>query len=315
MKTQPLGTSDLTSTRLAYGAWRLVSTMDPKEVTPQREAEGRRAVVAAYEAGYTLFDHADIYCRGVCEKVFGDTMKTVRGMREKILIATKCGIRFAGEPNPDSPHRFDFSAEHIVRSCEDSLKRLGTDVIDLYQLHRPDVLMNPQEVAGAFEKLKSAGKVREFGVSNFLPSTVTALQSACPMKLIVNQVEINPGRLAPFYDGTLDQCLAEKMTPIAWSPMGGGQFGDDDAAAIKNHPNPKGMKNLLDVLDQTAREHSVSRAVIILAWLMKHPSGILPIVGSIKPERIKESVKADEINVSRDEWYRIFVAARMEPLP
>src|SRR5215207_533833 len=176
MKTQLLGTSSLRSTRLAYGAWRLVSTMNPAEVTPEREAEGRRAVVAAYEAGYTLFDHSDIYCRGVCERVFGDAMRDVSGMRERILIATKCGIRFAGEPKPDSPHRFDFSASHILSSCEGSLKRLGVETIDLYQLHRPDALMNPEEVAEAFDKLRSAGKVREFGVSNFLWSTVPALQ-------------------------------------------------------------------------------------------------------------------------------------------
>src|SRR5687768_11060166 len=175
MKTQLLGTSSLRSTRLAYGGWRLVSTTNPAEVTPEREAEGRKAVIAAYEAGYTLFDHADIYCRGVCEKVFGDAMRDVRGMRDRILIATKCGIRFAGEPHPGSPHRFDFSAEHITRSCEASLKRLGVETIDLYQLHRPDALMNPQEVAGAFDKLKAQGKVRELGVSNFLPSTVIAL--------------------------------------------------------------------------------------------------------------------------------------------
>ena len=314
MKTQQLGTSSLRCTRLAYGAWRLVSTMDPKEVTPEREAEGRRAVVAAYEAGYTLFDHADIYCRGVCEKVFGDAMRDVPGMRDRILIATKCGIRFAGEPNPDSPHRFDFSAEHITRSCEASLKRLGVETIDLYQLHRPDALMNPEEVAGAFDKLKAQGKVREFGVSNFLPPTVIALQRACPMKLIVNQIELHPGRIDPFYDGTLDQCLAERMTPIAWSPLAAGLFGDT-GKPTESDPRRAGLLKLLDTLDQTAKRYGVTRSVITLAWLMKHPAGVLPIVGSIKPDRIRESLKADDVDVSREDWYRIFVAARMEPLP
>lgn len=314
MKTQSIGTSSLRSTRLAYGAWRLVSTMDPAEVTAEREADGRRAVVAAYEAGYTLFDHADIYCRGVCERVFGDAMRDVRGMRERILIATKCGIRFAGEPKPDSPHRFDFSAEHIIRSCEESLKRLGTEMIDLYQLHRPDALMNPAEVAGAFDQLRKQGKVREFGVSNFLPWNVTALQRACPMPLIVNQVEINPGRIDPFYDGTLDQCLAQHMTPIAWSPLAAGLFGDTGKPPA-DHPKRAGLTNLLETLDRTAAKYDTTRSVITLAWLMKHPSGILPIVGSIKPDRIRESTKADAIDMDREDWYRIFVAARMEPLP
>src|SRR3954471_11994709 len=124
MKTQHIGKSSLISTRLAYGCWRLVSTMEPSEVTPQRIEVGRRAVIAAYEAGYTLFDHADIYCRGVCESVFGQALREVRGMRDRILIATKCGIRFGGEPTADAPGRYDFSPEHILRSCDASLKRM-----------------------------------------------------------------------------------------------------------------------------------------------------------------------------------------------
>ena len=314
MKTQPLGTSDLRPTRLAYGCWRLVSTMDPAEVTPDRQAEGRRAVIAAYEAGYTLFDHADIYCRGACESVHGQALREVRGMRDGILIATKCGIRFAGEPDPDSPQRYDFSAAHIVRSCEGSLRRLGVERIDLYQLHRTDVLMDPAEVAGAFEKLKASGKVREFGVSNFSPSQVAALQSACPMQLVVNQVEIHPGRLDCFTDGTLDQCLAQEMTPLAWSPLGRGTFATGGTAAADD-PRRAGLLKLTEVLDATAALYGVSRSVLTLAWLMKHPSRILPIVGTLRPERIREAARADEIDISREEWYRIYVAARMEPLP
>ena len=314
MKTQPLGTSDLRPTRLAYGCWRLVSTMDPAEVTPDRQAEGRRAVIAAYEEGYTLFDHADIYCRGACESVHGQALREVRGMRDGILIATKCGIRFAGEPDPDSPQRYDFSAAHIVRSCEGSLRRLGVERIDLYQLHRPDVLMDPAEVAGAFDKLKASGKVREFGVSNFSPSQVAALQSACPMQLVVNQVEIHPGRLDCFTDGTLDQCLAQEMTPLAWSPLGRGTFATGGTPA-PDDPRHAGLLKLVEVLDATAALYGVSRSVLTLAWLMKHPSRILPIVGTIRPERIREAARADEIDISREEWYRIYVAARMEPLP
>jgi predicted oxidoreductase len=288
--------------------------MNPAEVTPDREAEGRRALVAAYEAGYTLFDHADIYCRGVCESVHGQVLRDVRGMRESILIATKCGIRFAGEPHADSPHRYDFSAEHIQRSCEASLRRLGVEQVDLYQLHRPDVLMDPAEVAGAFDKLKASGKVREFGVSNFAPSQVAALQAACPMPLVVNQVEIHPGRLDRFTDGTLDQCLAQEMTPLAWSPLGRGTFATGGAPAADD-PRRAGLLKLNEVLDATAALYGVSRTVITLAWLMKHPSRILPIVGTIRPDRIREAVLADEVTISRDEWYRIYVAARMSPLP
>jgi len=159
----------LTSSRLAYGCLRIAGTWNPAEVTAISEASGQRAVLAAYEAGYTLFDHADIYCDGVAEKIFGQVLKKVSGMRDRILIATKCGIRKPGEPQPDAPYRYDFSGDHIVGSCEQSLRRLGVEAIDIYQLHRPDYLMNPEEIAAAFSNLKQAGKVREFGVSNFRP--------------------------------------------------------------------------------------------------------------------------------------------------
>jgi predicted oxidoreductase len=292
---------------------RIAGTWKPQEVTPERAAAGRRAVLAAYEGGYTLFDHADIYCRGMCETIFGQAMKENPGMRDRIVVATKCGIRFAGDPNPDSPHRYDLSAEHILRSCDGSLQRLGVERIDLYQLHRADLLMDPQEVAGAFETLKSQGKVREFGVSNFSPSFVTALRQACPFPLIVNQVEIHLGRLDCFYDGTLDQCLAETMTPLAWSPLGGGYLASGGSVGWRN-PRRKVLRGLLAVMDDVAARLGVSRTVLALAWLLKHPCGIIPIVGSTDPARIKEAMQADAVELSREDWYRLLVAARGEKL-
>jgi len=200
MKTVLLGNSSLACSPLAYGCWRIAGTWNPAEVKPEAQASGRRAVLAAYEAGYTLFDHADIYCEGMAETIFGRVLKEEPAMRDRILIATKCGIRKLGEPKPDSPYRYDFSGEHIVSSCEQSLRRLGVERIDIYQLHRPDYLMNPEEIAAAFGRLKRSGKVREFGVSNFRPSQLAALQKACPMRLIVNQVEISLANLAAFED-------------------------------------------------------------------------------------------------------------------
>jgi predicted oxidoreductase len=314
MKTQPLGKSPLVSSRLAFGCMRIAGTWKPQEVTPERAAAGRRAVLAAYEAGYTLFDHADIYCRGMCETIFGQTLKESPGMRDRIVVATKCGIRFAGDPNPGSPHRYDLSAEHILRSCEGSLQRLGVERIDLYQLHRADLLMDPHEVVGAFEKLKSQGKVREFGVSNFSPSFVTTLQKVCPFPLIVNQVEIHLGRLDCVYDGTLDQCLAESMTPLAWSPLGGGYLATGGAVEWRN-PRRKVLRGLLATMDDIATRLNVSRTVLALAWLLKHPSHIIPIVGTTDPARICEAVRADEIDLAREDWYRLLVAARGEKLP
>lgn len=312
MKTQLLGRSPLVSTRLAYGCWRLVSTMNPAEVTPERAAEGRAAVLAAYDAGYTLFDHADIYGRGVCERVFGDAMRDVSGWRDRVLIATKCGIIL---PDPGVQHRYDFSPEHILRSCEASLKRLGVETIDLYQLHRPDLLMDPAAVAGAFDQLRRSGKVREFGVSNFSPSFVTALQSALPFRLAVNQVEVHLARLDCFYDGTLDQCLAERITPMAWSPLGGGALADGNRGEQAATPRADVLATLRRELDAVAAAHGTTRPVVATAWLLKHPSGIVPIVGSIRPDRIREMTRADEVELSREEWYRLLVAARGGPLP
>lgn len=309
MTQQRLGQSGLFSSRLSYGCMRIAGTWNPAEVDADKEAKGEAAVIAAYEAGYTLFDHADIYCRNECERIFGNVLKKVSGMRDDVVIATKCGIRFPGDPDPESPHRYDFSASHILASCDRSLRKLGVESIDIYQLHRPDLLMDPEEVLSAFETLHAQGKVKYFGVSNFSPSFVRLLQSNLPFPLLVNQVEIHLGRLDCFVDGTLDQCLELGITPLSWSPLGGGWLGDGGIAK-----DDKGAA-LLKVLDEVAANYGVSRTVINLAWLLKHPSNIIPIVGSVTPERIRDAVKADEVDLSREDWYRILVAARGESLP
>jgi len=303
----PLGKSSLTGSRLAYGCWRLASNKEDPNA-------GLRAVKAAYEAGYTLFDNADIYGGGEAEKMLGAALKEIPGMRERVVILTKTGVRHSGHPSPDAPNRWDFSAEHIERSCEQSLKRMGIETIDVYMLHRPDFLADPQEIAEAFEKLRVAGKVRHFAVSNFRPSLVTALQSACAMPLILHQVEISLAKLDTFTDGTLDQCLAERITPMAWSPLAGGLIGDGAKRLLKWQQSYQPDKFLAD-LEVIAKARGVSRTVIAFAWLMKHPSKIIPIVGSINPERIREATKAAELELSREEWYRLLNAARGEPLP
>jgi predicted oxidoreductase len=314
MKTIPLGSSSLLASRLAFGCWRIAGSWNPAEVTPETEAAGRRAILAAYESGYTLFDHADIYCDGVAERIFGQALRETRGLREHAVIATKCGIRKAGDPLPDAPYRYDFSADYIVRACEGSLRRLGIETIDLYQLHRPDYLMDPAEVARAFDQLKRSGKVREFGVSNFRPSQVTALQRACPMPLVVNQVEISLANLTCFEDGTLDQCLAERITPMAWSPLAGGLLGDG-ATRLLPAQQAYQPQTFLPVLDEIAAAHRTTRIGVALAWLLRHPSHIIPIVGSTKPERIAQAAQAAEVVLTREEWYRLLTAARGQRLP
>lgn len=314
MNTQRIGLSDLNSSRLSYGCMRVAGTWTPSDITSEMREKGKKAILAAYEAGYTLFDHADIYCRGECEAIHGEVLKDAPSLKKETLIATKCGIRFPDDPEKGSPHRYDFSASHILWSCDQSLKRLGVETIDIYQLHRPDLLMNPAEIAEAFSKLREQGKVRYFGVSNFLPSFVSALQSGLSFKLVVNQVEIHLGRLDCFYDGTLDQCLEKSITPLSWSPLGGGWLGTGGTVK-EDHPEYEKRTKLLETLDAIAKKYEVSRTVMALAWMMKHPSEIIPIVGSTNPDHIRDAAKADNVDVDREDWYRILVAARGAGLP
>jgi predicted oxidoreductase len=237
-----------------------------------------------------------------------------KGLRDKILIASKCGIRKAGEPKPTSPYRYDFSASHIQESCEGSLKRLQTDRIDLYQLHRPDYLVQPEEVVAAFTRLKEQGKVREFGLSNASPAYFSLLQKFCPFKLAVNQVEISLLKFDFFRDGTMEQCMTEKITPLAWSPLAGGRLSFP-APIDLNEPGHAKRIQLRDSLDLIARERNISRGAVAIAWLLKHPSGIVPIIGSSDPKNIRDLAGASKVDLSREEWYSLLESALGERLP
>ncbi|MCU0771291.1 MAG: aldo/keto reductase [Verrucomicrobia bacterium] len=313
MKQIPIGASELRCGCLAYGCWRIAGAAGPAGPSPEAVAAGRRSVIAAYESGYTLFDNADIYGGGAAERILGQALREVSGMRERVVILTKGGVRHAGLPHPHSPQRYDLSAEHLIESCEGSLKRLGVETIDIYMLHRPDYLVDPGEVARAFTQLKEQGKVRHFGVSNFRPTLLAALQAACPMPIVTHQFEFSLMRLDPLTDGTLDQCLREDITPMAWSPLGGGMLADGAGRLLswqqKYDPDP-----IKPVLDEVASAHGASRAVVALAWLMKHPARVMPIVGSTQPDRIREAARAASLELSREEWYRLLLAARGHPL-
>jgi len=309
-----LGSRGLEVSALAYGCWRIAGATDKALVTPEKRQAGREAVLAAYESGLNFFDLADIYCQGVAEEIFGSVVAGVSGMRDRVVIATKCGIRFKGEPDSEATYRYDFSEGHILRSCEGSLKRLGVEVIDLYMLHRPDYLGDPAEVAGAFSKLQASGKVRAFGVSNFRPSQVVVLQKYCPMRLVVNQVEMHLAHLAPFHDGTLDQCLAEGMVPMAWSPLGGGRLVDPNPIELHT-PDHAHRIHVREVMDQVARELSVSRSAVALAWLLKHPAGVIPVVGTTQPGRLREALEALKVKMTREQWYRLFEVSYGRRLP
>ncbi len=297
MKTQKIGTTELVTSRLAHGGMRLTTV-----------EEGAGVCVAAYEAGYKLFDTADVYGRGRCESILGQALRQVRGFRDSVLIATKCAVRRSGEPTAEAPTRYDFSEEHILRSCEGSLKRLGIERIDIYQLHRFDILGDPLEVAGAFEKLKREGKVRYFGVSNFTPSQVSMLQRWLNTPIVVNQVQIHLLCLDCFQDGTLDQCLERQITPLAWSPVAEGLLAEG-TEVNEDHPRKATLEKLREKLDALAADFGVSRTVITLAWLLKHPAGIIPIVGSANPDHIRAAARADDIELSREQWYDLYLAA------
>lgn len=272
--------------------------------------KGKTAVHAAIEQGYTLFDHADIYGNGACEELFGEVLRESPRIREQVLIAGKCGVRFAGEPDDDAPARYDLSNEHIIRSVERSLGRLGIDQLDLFLLHRPDYLMRTSEVAEAFATLKSSGKVAHFGVSNFSTSQVDLLQSAIPDPLLINQIEINIHNISALIDGVLDQCQHSGMTPQAWCPIAGvaypawgNTFSDDDEVRIRQE------------LDRQSAIYDIDGWIIALAWLLKHPAMVSPIIGSTNPSRIAAATTALNVDYGREDWYRLFEARNGQPVP
>jgi predicted oxidoreductase len=314
MKTQRLGRSSFEVSRLAYGCMRLTGHWARDRVTEEDIRRGIGMVEAAFEAGYNFFDHADIYGDSMCEIIFGRALALHPGWRARMFIATKCGIRWADQPKPGDPFRYDLSYRYIVDSAEGSLRRLGIETIDLLQLHRPDYLADPHEIARAFVELREAGKVREFGVSNFRPSLLAAVQRALPFPLQVNQVEIHLNRLDCFTDGTLDQCLELGMTPLAWSPLDRGKLATGAPPDVIEPDQQRRLKLLL-ALDAAAQHCEVSRTVIALAWLLRHPARIIPIVGSANPDNIRAAVRADELELDRETWYKLLEAAVGQRLP
>ncbi len=290
--------NELQASRLTYGCMRLEGD------------KGKRAIHAAVDAGYTLFDHADIYGNGSCEALFGDVLRESPGLRDRILVQGKCGVRFAGVPHADAPSRYNLSAYYILESVENSLQRLGIDQLDLFLLHRPDYLMGADEVAKAVEALLSSGKIAHFGVSNFSASQVEMLQAALDTPILINQVEINLHNVDALHNGVLDQCQRLGITPQAWCPLAvvayeawGNTFSDDDETRIREE------------LDRQAGLYGTEPWLVALAWLLRHPAGISPIIGSTTPERIAAATTALDVDYSREDWYRLFEARNGQPVP
>lgn len=282
---------------LAWGMWRTTDT-------GQRIEDVDRLLHAALDSDINLVDTADIYGFdgtsgfGSAEELLGQVLAGSEGLRNRIVLATKGGIR------PGCP--YDQSPAYLKEAIDASLRRLRVDHIDIYQIHRPDILAHPQETARALEDGLASGKIRAFGVSNHTPSQIEALAGFLDTPLSVTQPEISVLRIDCFENGELDQAIRMGLTPLAWSPLGGGRL---------LNPQNECELAVASSLDRFARDRGVSLPVAAYSWLMAHPAGIVPIIGSQNADRIAEAVQALDVKWSRGEWYEVFTAARAAPLP
>lgn len=295
--TRTLGTSGIAISPIAWGMWRLAED-------GRTTAQAARLVHAALDAGMTFLDTADIYGFdgtagfGDAEALLGEVLAAEPGLRGRMVLASKGGIM--------PPLPYDQSADYLRCAIEQSLQRLRTDCLDLWQVHRPDILAHPQEVARVLDDAVAAGKIRALGVSNFTTWQIAALDRFLEHRLVSTQPEISPLRIACFENGELDQAMMLGLTPLAWSPLGGGRLAQPETVADRA---------VAAELDRVAREKGVSRTVAAYSWLMAHPAGIVPIVGSQQAARIAEATQALQVRWTRQDWYAVLVAARGEPLP
>lgn len=300
MKSINLGGSGLMGSAIGLGCMR-ISSMGREELS--------RHIHTALDCGITFFDHADIYGGGESERLFGSVLASEPGLRDQLVLQSKCGIR---------PNMLDLSKEHILESVDGILQRLGTDRLDMLLLHRPDVLIEPDQVAEAFDRLEQSGKVLHFGVSNFTSRQVELLQSGLKQKLLVNQMQFGimcPGLVAHGLEANtqmphaadrdgevLDYCRLKEITIQAWSPFQYGFFG---GTFLDNDQFPELNQTLKEVGDT----YGVSKGAVAAAWILRHPANIQVILGTTKPERVREIAAGSEISLSREEWYRIYLAA------
>lgn len=300
MRTMKLGRSGLQVPVVAVGCMRITSLDQP---------EAERFVQTALDLGANFFDHADIYGGGECESRFAAAVHMSPAVRDRLILQSKCGIR---------PGRYDFSREHILEAAESSLRRLKTDYLDVLLLHRPDILMEPEEVAEAFDRLYEAGKVRHFGVSNQNPMQMQLLQRYLGYPIVANQLQLSitnatmissginvnmENAAAVNRDGSvLDFCRLHDITIQPWSPF---QYGFFEGVFLGNDRFPE----LNRQIDEIAAAHGVTNTTIAIAWLLRHPAHLQPISGTMNRQRLEEICAAAELTLSREEWYAIYRAA------
>jgi predicted oxidoreductase len=295
--TRMLGTSGIAVSPIAWGMWRLTEN-------GRTAADAAKLVHAALDAGITFLDTADIYGFdgaggfGDAEALLGEVLANEPALRARMVLATKGGIM--------PPLPYDQSADYLRAAIDASLMRLKVDSVDLWQIHRPDILAHPQEVARVLDDAVASGRIRMLGVSNFTQGQTAALNHFLGVKLVSTQPEISPLRIDCFENGELDQAMMLGLTPLAWSPLGGGRLAAPETARDKA---------VAAALDVVAEAQGVSRTVAAYSWLMAHPAGIIPIIGSQNTARIAEGAQALAVHWTRTNWYAVLVAARGERLP
>ena len=285
MKQIDLGRSGLLGSAVALGCMR-INKLSHKELDAY--------VRTALDLGVNFFDHADIYGGGDCETAFGQVLAADKTLRDKMVLQSKCGIR---------PGMYDFSKEHIVKSVEGILSRLGVEYLDLLLLHRPDALMEPEEVGEAFTLLEEQGKVRRFGVSNFNARQIELLQSGLSQRLLIDQQVNTEFPHAADRDGEiLDYCRLKHITVQAWSPF---QYGFFEGAFVDNDKFPQ----LNQKLQELGEKHGVTKSAMAVAWILRHPAQIQVIVGTTNPQRLTDIAAASGVELTREDWYQLYLAA------
>jgi len=264
-------------------------------------------VTQSIESGVTSFDHADIYGNFECETIFGNILKDNPSIRKQIQIVTKCGIKLLSPQFPETQIKhYDTGKEHIIKSVNNSLKNLNTDYIDLLLIHRPDPFMNADETAKAFYELKKTGKVLHFGVSNFLPHQFSMLQSRLDFPLSTNQIEVSVLCTEHFDNGNVDYLQEKRVSPMVWSPFAGGRiFWDNSDQAIR----------VRNILNELAAKYQTGIDAIANAWLLVHPVNFIVVLGTGKIDRIKSAIKGMEIKLTREEWFKIWIASKGNEVP
>ncbi|MDQ0996532.1 putative oxidoreductase [Phyllobacterium ifriqiyense] len=290
----------LSLSRLVLGAWRLLSDLERSDADSVA-----RLVHGAIDIGITSFDHADIYGNYGVEEAFGAGLQRWGGSRDTIELITKCDIMLISGARPENRIKhYDTSSAHIRASVERSLKNLHTDYIDVLLLHRPDPLMDADDTARGLEDVVKAGKVRAVGVSNFLPHQFDLLASRLPFPLVTNQIEFSVKYVSPLTDGSLDHAQRLRYAPMIWSPLGGGSlFTGEGVQEVRLRAALRDIASQLDNTDISA---------IAIAWLLRHPASLIPVLGSLKIDRLKTMATALDIELSRQQWFAILKASTGE---